>query len=50
MISNNSILRYRILVFLSAVFSTIYIFIVSDWTQPGGPSRYLTVWGLYLLL
>ena len=30
-------------------FYKIYIFIVSDWTQPGGPSRYLTVWGLFFL-
>ena len=50
MISKTGVLSYRILVFSSALFYMIYIFIVSDWTQPGGPSRYLTVWGLFFSL
>lgn len=50
MISKTGVLSYRILVFSSALFYMIYILIVSDWTQPGGPSRYLTVWGLFFSL
>jgi hypothetical protein len=50
MISNTGILIYRILVFSLAAFYTIYICIVSDWTQVGGPSRFLTVWGLFFSL
>ena len=42
---NISSLKYRILIFLLAVFYIIYICGVLDWTHPGGPLRYLTMWG-----
>ena len=44
---NISILNYRILIFLLAVFYIIYICVALDWTHPGGPLRHVTMWGLF---
>ena len=50
MIGQIGVLSYRTFVFSLALFYTIYTCIVSDWTEPGGPLRYLTVWGLFMSL
>ena len=42
------VLIYRWIVFLLAAFYSVYMIVTSDYSGPGGPFRYLTIWALLL--
>ncbi|KNG93545.1 hypothetical protein [Pseudaestuariivita atlantica] len=47
-IHSRPVLSYRWAVFLLAAGYTVYNILFNEWTGPGGPFRYLTIWALVL--
>ncbi|MEX0371556.1 MAG: hypothetical protein AB3N09_13060 [Tateyamaria sp.] len=47
-IHNRSVLIYRWIVFLLAAGYCLYQVVAGQWSGPGGPFRYLTIWALFL--
>lgn len=47
-IHTRPVLAYRWVVFLLAAGYCLYQILLTEWTGPGGPFRYLTIWALFL--
>ncbi|WP_420587288.1 hypothetical protein [Ruegeria sp.] len=45
-VRSSSVVTYRWITFLLAAGYVIYQFTTSDWSKPGGPLRFLTIWAL----